>query len=60
MLAIGNAQAGKAGAVEFDELANDAFLAEHFGDGENQVRGGGAFAQTAVQAEADNFRDEHG
>ena len=57
--AIGNAEAGKAGAVELDEFADDAFLAQHFGDGEDEIGGGRAFAEFAVQAEADDFGNQH-
>ncbi len=46
--AVGNAEARKAGAVELDEFADDAFFAQHLGDGENEVGGGGAFAELAV------------
>ena len=57
--AIGNAEAGKAGAVELDELADDAFFAQHLGDGENEIGGGRAFAELAVQLEADDFGNQH-
>ena len=40
--AVRQAQAGKAGAVELDELSDDAFLAQHFRDGQHQVGGGRA------------------
>ena len=49
-----------AGAVELDELADDAVLAQHLGDGEDEVGGGCAFAQLAGELEADDLRDEHG
>ena len=51
---------GDAGAVEFDELADDAEFAEGFGHGEDEVGGGGAFFQLAGELEADDLRDEHG
>ena len=53
-------QLGDAGAVELDELADDAVLAQRLGDGENEVGGGGAFLQFAGKAEADHLRDQHG
>ena len=34
----------EAGAVEFDELADDALLAQHLRDGEHEVGRGDAFA----------------
>ena len=58
--AIGEGQLGDAGAEELDELADDAVLAQSFGDGEDEVGGGGAFAQLAGEAEADDLRNEHG
>jgi hypothetical protein len=50
----------KAGAVEFDELADNALLAQHLHDGQHQVGGGDAFLECAGQAEADDFRQQHG
>ena len=35
--AIGDAETGKSGAIELDEFSDDAFLAQYFGDGEDQV-----------------------
>ena len=58
--AVGEGQLGDAGAVELDELADDAELAQRLGDGEDEVGGGGAFAQLAGELEADDLRDEHG
>ena len=53
-------QLGDSRAEELDELAYYAVLSESFGDGEDEVGGGGAFAQLAGEAEADDLRDEHG
>src|SRR5690606_28666688 len=47
-------------AEEFHELADDALLAEHFGDGEDQVGRRTSFTQTAGETEADDFGNEHG
>ena len=58
--AVGERELGDAGAEELDELANDAVLAKGFGDGEDEVGGGGAFAELAGEAEADDLGDEHG
>ena len=58
--AIRQRQALQAVAEEFDELVDDALLAQHFGDGQHEVRGGGAGGQRAFQAETDDMRDEHG
>ncbi len=41
---VGQRHGGHAGAVELDELAHHAVLAEQVGDGEHQVGGGGARA----------------
>ena len=48
------------GAVEFDELAHHALLAQHLRDGEHQVGRGAAFVQFAVQLESDHRRQQHG
>ncbi|GAA3040369.1 hypothetical protein GCM10020000_18590 [Streptomyces olivoverticillatus] len=58
--AVGEARRGHALAVELDELADDAVLAQHLGDREDEVGGGGAVRQLAGQLEADDARDEHG
>ncbi len=50
----------EAGAVEFDELAHHALLAQHFGDGEHEIGGGDAFVDLAGELEAHHFRDQHG
>ena len=58
--AVGEGKLGDAGAVELDELADDAVLAQGFGDGEDEIGGGGAFAELAGEAEADDLGHEHG
>ena len=58
--AIGERQLGDAGAVELDELADDAELAQRLRHGEDEVGGGGAFAQLAGELVADDLRDQHG
>ena len=50
---------GDAGAVELDELADHAVLAQHLRDGEHDVGGGDAGRDGAGQLEADDLRDEH-
>ncbi len=50
---------GHARAVELDELADDAVLAEHLGDGEHHVGGGHAGGDRAGELEADDLGDEH-
>ena len=57
--AVGDGHAVEAGAVEFDEAADDALLAQHLRDGQHQVGRGDAFLELAVEAEADDFRNEH-
>ena len=53
-------RAFEAVAVELDELADDAFLAQHLRDGEDQVGRGCAFGQLAGQFETDHLREQHG
>ena len=57
--AVGERGGGDALAVELDELADDAVLAQHLGDGQHEVGGGGAGGQLTGQLEADDARDEH-
>ena len=47
------------GAVEFDEFADNALLAQHLCAGEHQVGGGCAFGQLAGELEADDVGREH-
>jgi hypothetical protein len=47
-------------AVELDERPDDALLAQHLRDREDQVGRRRALGQRAVQAEADDLRDQHG
>jgi len=56
---VGQRHRGDALAVELDELAHDAVLAQDLGDGEHQVGGGGPGRQLPGQLEADDARDEH-
>ena len=53
-------QAGKAGTEELDKLPHHALPAQHLGDGEHEVGGGGALRQRAGEADADDLRDQHG
>ena len=46
-------------AVEFHELAHDAFLAQHLGDRQHQVSGGDALTQLAGDLEAYDLGDQH-
>ena len=57
--AVGERQVRHAGAVELDELADHAVLAQHLRDGEHEVGRGRALGQLAVQLEADHARHEH-
>ncbi len=57
--AIGERHVVHARAEEFDELGNDALLAQHLHDGQNEVGRGYAFLQLAGQLEADNFGQKH-
>ena len=46
-------------SVELDELADDAVLAQHLGDGQHDIGGGHAGRDRAGELEADDLRDEH-
>ena len=46
-------------AVELDELADHAFLAQHLRDGQDEVGGGGAFGELAGHLETDHLRQQH-
>ena len=58
--AVWDAQAGEPGAVELDKFADDTFLAEHFGDGEDEVGSCGAFRKASVKFETDDLGNQHG
>ena len=49
----------KAGAEEFDELADNALLAQHLDNRQHEVCCSCTFSHLAGQLESDNFRDEH-
>ena len=53
-------QVVEARAVELDELADHALLAQHLGDGEHEIGGGDALVDPAGHLEADDFGDQHG
>ena len=57
--AVGEGQVGDAGAIEFDELADDALLAQHLRDGEHEISGGDALGQLAGELEADDLGQQH-
>ena len=58
--AIGKWQVVQTRAEELNELAHHSFLAQHLGHGQHEVGCGRALAQLALDAEADDLRDEHG
>src|SRR3546814_3846906 len=57
--AVREAEAVEAGAIIFDEAADDALGAQHLGRGQHQVGRGDAFLQLAGEFEADDFGDQH-
>ena len=57
---VGQRQLRQPVAVEFDKLADDAFLAQHFGYGQHEVGCRGAFADLACQLEANDLWNQHG
>src|SRR3546814_3283581 len=48
-----------AGAVKFDETADDALLAQHLRDGEHEIGRGDALAQRSGELEADDLGDQY-
>src|SRR3546814_14563396 len=56
--AVREAEAVEAGAIIFDEAADDALGAQHLGRGQHQVGRGDAFLQLAGEFEADDFGDQ--
>ncbi len=58
--AISQRHVFEAFAEELDELADNALLAQHLRDGEHEICCGHAFFDLAGQAEADDFRQQHG
>ncbi len=57
--AVGERYGRDAFAVELDELADDAVLAQHVGDGEHHVGRRDAFGDRPLELEADDARHEH-
>ena len=57
--AVGQRHLGDTLAVELDELADHAVLAQHLGDGEHHVGGGHAGLALAGQLEPDDAGDQH-
>ena len=58
--AVGQWHRGDALAIELDELADHAVLAQHVGDGQDHVGGGDALGNRTGELEADDARHEHG
>ena len=56
--AIGDFERGGAVAEKFDELADDFGVAQNLGDGEDEVGGGDAGAQSAFDSHADDIGGE--
>ena len=57
--AVGERHVVEAGAEEFDELVDDALLAQHLRDGQHDVGRGDAFLRLARQLEADHLGNQH-
>ena len=57
--AIGERHRLEAGAVELDELSNDAVLPQSLRHRENEVRRSGSFGELPAHFEADHFGHEH-
>ncbi len=56
---IGQAHRGHAGAEVFDELADDAFSAEHLNDAENQIGRVHLRREFSGELHPDHFRQQH-
>ena len=57
--AVGDRHRVEARTVELDELADDALLAQHLGDGQHEIGRSDALAQLPMQAEADHLGEQH-
>ncbi len=57
--AVGDRHGVEAGAEKFDEFADDALLAQHLGDGQNEIGRGHPLAQFALQPESDHLGQQH-
>ncbi len=57
--AVRHGERREARPEELDEAPHHAKLAQHLGDGEHEVGGGGAFGKRAGEAEAHHLRHEH-
>ena len=58
--AVGERQVIQARTEEFDELADNALLAQHLDDLQHQIGAGGALDHLAGQLEAHDLGDQHG
>ena len=57
--AVFDRQIGHARTEILDELSDNAALAQHLRDGENEIGRGDALLELAVQAHPDHFRQQH-
>ena len=57
--AVGDRHRVEARAVELDELADHALLAQHLRDGQHEIGRGDALAQFALELEADHLGQQH-
>ena len=58
--AVGQRHGGHALAIELDELPHHSVDAQHLGNGEHDIGGGGTGRNRAGEPETDYARDEHG
>ena len=57
--AIGEGKLLQSRPEEFDELADDAVLAQHLGNGQNEVGCGCSGGEFVLQPNANDLRDQH-
>src|ERR1700733_6124693 len=57
--AVGKRKILQAGAEVFYKLSDDAVLAQHFGDGKDEIGSGRAFAQSSSELYADDQRNQY-
>ncbi len=57
--AVGEPEGVQAGPEELDELRDHPMLAQHLGDREHEVGGGGALGQLAAELEPDDLGQQH-
>ena len=58
--AVGERKIAQAGTEVLDKFSDNAVLAQHLGNGENEIGGGSAFTQASGKLHANDQRNQHG